>query len=206
MPDQQRSLLIACLGGLLVLFALLLYQNGNAHKGAASAADAGADLTAAHLDAGPSFVADPALAPGDAGDLVQMLGGGDDQPPADPRNTNTGLRLPDGTEAPSLSDKAPRSVRCGVILVTYAGAQGAPATARPRAEATSLASAVATQAKTDFKGAVAKGDSGSADDIGRVPRGVLEPAVEFALFSLPVGGVSDPVDTPRGFWIVKRIE
>jgi len=26
------------------------------------------------------------------------------------------------------------------------------------------------------------------------------------LFTLPKNGVSDPVDTPRGFWIARRIE
>ncbi len=35
---------------------------------------------------------------------------------------------------------------------------------------------------------------------------MLEPAPEYVLFSLPKDGVSDPVDTPRGFWIVHRIE
>jgi parvulin-like peptidyl-prolyl isomerase len=44
------------------------------------------------------------------------------------------------------------------------------------------------------------------EDAGRIPRGVLEPAAEYALFTLSPGAVSDPVETPRGFWIVKRIE
>jgi len=35
---------------------------------------------------------------------------------------------------------------------------------------------------------------------------VLEPAVEYAIFTLPVGSVSDPLETPRGYWIVKRTE
>jgi parvulin-like peptidyl-prolyl isomerase len=44
------------------------------------------------------------------------------------------------------------------------------------------------------------------DDAGTIPRGVLEPTVEYALFTLKPGDVSDPIDTPRGFWIVRRIE
>ena len=44
------------------------------------------------------------------------------------------------------------------------------------------------------------------ENAGRMPRGMLEPAPEFVLFSLPKDGVSDPVDTPRGYWIVRRIE
>ena len=42
--------------------------------------------------------------------------------------------------------------------------------------------------------------------MGKISRGFLEPAPEFVLFSLAKDGVSDPVDTPRGFWIVKRNE
>src|SRR2546426_366347 len=69
-----------------------------------------------------------------------------------------------------------------------------------------LAKQLAEEAKTDFKAALAKGDKGSTENAGRLPRGILEPAPEFVLFSLPKGGVSEPVDTPRGFWIAQRIE
>jgi hypothetical protein len=37
-------------------------------------------------------------------------------------------------------------------------------------------------------------------------RGILEPAPEYVLFMLEKDQVSDPVDTPRGLWIVKRLE
>jgi parvulin-like peptidyl-prolyl isomerase len=93
-----------------------------------------------------------------------------------------------------------------VILVQYRGSQGAPANARPRDAALALAQQIAEEAKQDFKAALAKGDKGSTEDLGFIPRGVLEPAPEFELFSLPKGGVGGPVDTPRGFWIVRRIE
>ncbi len=94
----------------------------------------------------------------------------------------------------------------GVILVAYEGAVGAPKGARSRAVALSLAMRLATEAKRDFKAAVAKGDPGSIENAGRMPRGLLEPVPEYVLFSLPKDGVSDPVDTPRGFWIVHRLE
>lgn len=117
-----------------------------------------------------------------------------------------GFRMLDGAEVPPLPASAPRHVTFGVVLVTYAGAEMAPKTARPKAEALELAKKLAVDAKADFKGAVQRGDNGSADNEGTIERGILEPAPEYALFSLPVGGVSDVIDTPRGFWIVRRIE
>lgn len=111
-------------------------------------------------------------------------------------------------EAPgsSLPSGSPKMVRFGVILVQYRGAQGAPASSRPKDEALSLAKSLAEAAKTDFKAQVAKGDPGSMDDAGKIPRGVLEPAAEFALFTMAPGATSNPIDTPRGFWIVRRSE
>jgi hypothetical protein len=52
---------------------------------------------------------------------------------------------------------------------------------------------------------VTRGDRGSTANAGRIPRGVLEPAPEYVLFTLPKGEVSPtPVDTPRGYWVVRR--
>ncbi|HEX7664813.1 MAG TPA: peptidyl-prolyl cis-trans isomerase [Polyangiaceae bacterium] len=120
--------------------------------------------------------------------------------------TGPGFSLIDGAPVPPLPPSAPRQATFGVVMVTYAGAEMAPKTARPKAEALELAKKLAVDAKTDFKGAVQRGDNGSTDNDGTIERGILEPAPEYALFSLPVGGVSDVVDTPRGFWIVRRIE
>src|SRR5207247_3020751 len=117
-----------------------------------------------------------------------------------------GSRMPDGSPVPALPASAPRAVRFGVVLVGYQGAQGAAAAARNKNDALAEANKLAADAKTDFHGAVAHGDPGSTDDAGRVPRGVLELAPEYFLFTLPRGGVSDPIDTPRGYWIVKRLE
>ena len=104
---------------------------------------------------------------------------------------------------PELSD-APKSVRFGVVLVSYAGAQGAPEDARGKEAARKIADELATLAKEDFDEAVKKGDKGSVVDAGRMFRRILEPEAEYALFSLNEGEVSGVVDTPRGFWIVKR--
>ena len=106
----------------------------------------------------------------------------------------------------ALPASSPKMVRFGVILVQYRGAQGAPASSRSKDDALVLARSVAEAAKADFKSQVPRGDQGSMEDAGRIPRGVLEPAIEFALFTMSAGGVSDPIDTPRGFWIVKRLD
>jgi hypothetical protein len=77
---------------------------------------------------------------------------------------------------------------------------------RSRADARALAEKLVAGAQQDFHAAVQQGDPGSADDVGHVKLGILEPAPEFVLFTLPVDGVGGPVETPRGFWIVKRLE
>ncbi|MBX3186982.1 MAG: peptidylprolyl isomerase [Labilithrix sp.] len=109
-------------------------------------------------------------------------------------------------DAGAMPSGAPRAVRVGVVLVQFAGAEGASSTARSKADALKHARELLEQARTDFKAAVKAGDSGSAEDIGRMPRGVLERSTEVAIFSLPAGEVSEPIETPRGYWIVKRIE
>jgi hypothetical protein len=120
--------------------------------------------------------------------------------------SDAGSTLPNGERAPGLAAEAPKSVKFGAILVQYHGAQSAGPSTRSKDAATELAKQLAAEAKQDFKAAVAKGDKGSGDDLGGIPRGVLEPAPEYVLFNLPKGGVSDPVDTPRGFLILRRIE
>jgi hypothetical protein len=122
--------------------------------------------------------------------------------------SDAGTTLLDGEAPPLLAAEAPKQVTFGVIVVSYRGAQASPPTiTRTRDEALALAKQIAEEARTDFKAALAKGDKGaSMENAGRMPRGMLEPAPEFVLFSLPKGGVSDPVETPRGFWIMQRIE
>lgn len=122
------------------------------------------------------------------------------------RDGGPGFTMPDGRPPPPLPENAPRAVRFGVVLVAYAGAEDAPRGIRSKKDALELAEKLAAQAKTDFHAAVRRGDEGSMDDVGSMTRGFIEPAPEYVLFTLPVGGVSDPIDTPRGFWIVKRIE
>lgn len=113
--------------------------------------------------------------------------------------------LPDGRKVPELPASAPKDVSFGVVQVSYQGAQSAPKDARSKADAKTKAIALAQEAKQDFAAAVSKGDHGSTSDAGRVPRDVLEPVVEYLLFTLPKGEVyPEPIDTPRGYWIIRR--
>ena len=109
-------------------------------------------------------------------------------------------------DAGGMPSGAPRTVRLGVVLVQYAGAEGAPSSARAKPDALKHAAELAEQAKGDWKAAVKAGDSGSSEDIGRIPRGVLDRTTELVVFSLDKDALSDPLDTPRGYWVVKRIE
>ncbi|MBV9947710.1 MAG: hypothetical protein JOZ69_12725, partial [Myxococcales bacterium] len=161
----------------------LLYAFGDG--GAASAPDAGSPLLLTDL-------------------LDRNLRAADE-----PEGGAAGAVLPDGSPVPRLPMGAPRQVRFGVALVAYAGAQqavGARPITRARDEARALADRLLATAQQDFHGAVQQGDVGSTDDLGLVKTGILEPAPEYVLFTLPVGGVGGPVDTPRGYWIVKRLE
>lgn len=111
---------------------------------------------------------------------------------------DAGVELPPG---------APKTVGFGVVLVSYAGAQFAPDKARNKAQAKSLALELLELAEKDFAAAVKKGDRGSTTDAGTIPRGVLEPEIERVLFTLDKGAVhGEPLDTPRGYWIVRRTE
>jgi hypothetical protein len=106
---------------------------------------------------------------------------------------------------PVLPDDAPKTVSFGVILVAYRGAQGAPKDAPAKEDALAKATRLLAEAQMSFEETVKKGDAGSVADAGRMPRGVLEPAIEYALFTLSKGSVYEsPLDTPRGFWIVRR--
>jgi hypothetical protein len=113
---------------------------------------------------------------------------------------------PDSGPVPPLPPRAPRSVTIGVIQFAYRGAELAPEHAPTKAEASQKARSILELAIQDFARAVPKGDRGSGADIGEVPQGILEPAIEYVLFTMEAGSVHEAVlDTPRGYWIVRRI-
>jgi hypothetical protein len=179
-------------------------RGGGRGPGSTAAVDAGAD--GSH-DAAVGVPADAGAEAGEPTDAeAPEEPAGPNGEPSLVATTDAGRTLLTGEVPPALAADAPKSGVFGVILIQYKGAQGAPPNARSREAALELAKQLAAEAKDDFKGAVAKGDKGSMDNAGRMPRGMLEPAPEYVLFSLRKDGVSDPVDTPRGFWIAKRLE
>jgi hypothetical protein len=191
MSKTTAGVLIVLIGGIV---GVLLLERRQGAVVAGVRADAGVTVTIPISDAG----ADSA-GPLDAGEDAEA-------DIAEAVNSDAGATLLDGGKVPALPNDLPKSVNFGAILVQYASAQGAKRDARDRPEALKLAGELATLAKTDFAGAVAKGDPGSTTNAGPMPRGVLEPAAEYSLFSLQPGEVSEPVDTPRGYLIVKRLE
>src|SRR5262245_61635483 len=179
---------------LVALIGVLVWKSGRGPSSSAVAAAASAQhdgRTGPSVDGGAEL--EPALATRSASDGGHAWA----NESAEAKDDDSALGLPSGS---------PKTVRFGVILVQYRGAELAPPNARPKQEASALARTLAEAASTDFKAQVQRGDPGSMEDAGRIPRGVLEPAVEYALFMLPRGSVSEPIDTPRGFWIVRRIE
>jgi hypothetical protein len=127
--------------------------------------------------------------------------------PADIEPVASALLLPGGQPAPELPDTAPDAVSFGVVLVTYRGAEEASETSRSKSDALKRAKELVPLAQSHFEDAVKQGDRGSVEDAGKLPRGVLEPQVEYVLFTLKKGEVyGEPIDTPRGYWVVRRNE
>lgn len=185
----------------VVLGALgLAYRHENAPKLpdkeiTGTAGSASAEPTAQN----PSDAAQPqdalAAARADAGD------------PAEPSSTSARFHMmPDGSPVPALSPSTPERIKLGVAIFRYKGTQGSSDSTRSREAALALAEEAAKLAQDDFANAVKKGDRGSSENIGWMDQRVLERAVEYAVFSLEKGEISKaPIDTPRGFWVAKRL-
>lgn len=139
-------------------------------------------------------------APADAAELAAA-------PPREGVITEGFETFPDGGKVPELPASAPNRVGFGAVIFTYQGSQGAPRDARSKEDAKKKAAEAIELAQKDFAAAVSKGDRGSTTDAGRVPRGVIEPPIEYVLFTLEKGKVHpEPLDTPRGYWVVRRNE
>lgn len=120
--------------------------------------------------------------------------------------------MEDGSTVPPLAEDAPKRVRLAVLVVGFDGTQGFSIPGfserhRTKDEALELARSVHQLAQTDLKKALEKADRGSRDDIGFLPRGILERRIEHQVFGLRKGDFApEPLETPRGYWVVKRLE
>ncbi len=190
---QRSTAALLGLGFLAALTGVILVSHDSPKAGPAKAKSAASAAPSAKPGASASASASASVdagAPDDAG-LVPFTEGFE--------------TFADGGKVPELPNSAPQQLSFGVVQFTYQGAQFAGSDARPRELARQKAEATLELAKHDFAAAVSKGDRGSTADAGRIPRGVLEPPIEYVLFTLDKRTVYPAViDTPRGYWIVRR--
>jgi peptidyl-prolyl cis-trans isomerase SurA len=101
------------------------------------------------------------------------------------------------------------------ILVRYAGARNCPdSILRGRAEALAMAQRILAEVRNPDVSFPAAAYNYSEDEptalrggnIGFVLRGSMEPTFEQAAFALQIDEISDIVETPFGFHIIKRVE
>jgi peptidyl-prolyl cis-trans isomerase C len=104
--------------------------------------------------------------------------------------------------------KQPESVHASHILIIVP--PGADANTKAAAKARAEEALKAAKAGTDFAALARRySQDGSAQrggDLGFVPRGQTAPAFEKAAFALQPGQISDVVESPFGFHIIKVIE
>jgi hypothetical protein len=114
--------------------------------------------------------------------------------------------MPDGSAVPALPEGAPTEVKLGIAIFRYQGAQSPPESRRTKKEAEELAKKAIAAAQSEFLEAVKLGDLGSHENIGWIKQGVLEKAVEYAVFTTDKESLGKaPIDTPRGYWVIKRL-
>ncbi len=100
------------------------------------------------------------------------------------------------------------------VLVTYKGAKRAPkSVTRSKADAKARAAEALAKIRggAPFEDVVKEysDDTGSIDrmgSLGKFRRDDMDPAFSAAAFALGVGQVSDPVETPFGFHVIKRTQ
>jgi hypothetical protein len=119
---------------------------------------------------------------------------------------------PAPTASATASAAAPDAVAAQHVLVAWKGAQGAPKTiTRSKTDAKKIADDVAARAKKgeEFSALVSQysDDPGSKErqgSVGKFTREKMTKSFSDAAFALPVGGVSDAVESPFGYHVIKR--
>lgn len=194
---QRSTAALLGLGFLAALVAAILISHDSPKparpKVAPAPSSSVAPAAAASSSAGPAKSADAGPADSDDGGGLPFTEGFE--------------TFPDGGRVPELPNSAPQEVSFGVVQFAYQGSQFAGSDSRTKDQARQKAEEALEIAKHDFAAAVSKGDRGSTTDAGRIPRGVLEPPIEYVLFMLDKRTVNPTIiDTPRGYWIVRRNE
>ena len=107
-------------------------------------------------------------------------------------------------------ETTPEEITASHVLIAYKGAERSEAK-RTKAAAKTLAETVLKLAQSkdaDFAALARKYSDGPSKtkggDLGAFKKGAMAPAFEKAAFALEVGGLSDIVETPFGFHIIKR--
>jgi peptidyl-prolyl cis-trans isomerase NIMA-interacting 1 len=121
---------------------------------------------------------------------------------------------PTPTPTPSPETAPPDAIIAQHVLVIYKGAKRAPkSVTRSKQEAKTRAQEARAKivSGTPFEDVVKEysDDAGSAErmgSLGKFKRDAMDPAFGAAAFALKVGAVSDVVETPFGFHVIKRTQ
>jgi len=121
---------------------------------------------------------------------------------------------PSVTAVPSSAAAAPDTIIAQHILVIYKGAKRAPKTitrSKPDAKARAAEALAKIRGGATFEDIVKdySDDAGSVDrmgSLGKFHRDDMDPAFSAAAFALQPGQVSDVVETPFGFHVIKRTQ
>lgn len=142
--------------------------------------------------------------------LSLTLALGCNRTPDEPSMTQT-TTLPAPSTAPTPGH-APDRIKVSHVLVMWRGSERVPANiTRTRDEARARADEVLRRARAgediaalarEFSDEPGAGERGGS--LGRFGRGVMVGAFEQAAFSLRVGQVSELVETPFGYHVIKR--
>lgn len=119
---------------------------------------------------------------------------------------------PAATEAEAAPEAEPETIAAQHVLVAYRGAKNAPrGIRRSKAEARRLAEEILVKARagTEFAKLAEEfsddpGSRSNLGNLGKFPKDRMVPEFSGPAFKLREGAISDVVETPFGFHIIKR--